>query len=82
MQLNIYQQKGYNNREHYLLKMSECYGVPFAFVKKVADILGQDRDFDGLEDLLFLCWQTVRKEVETRKGIDERLERLKREYGF
>ncbi len=81
MQLSIYQQKGYNNREHYLLKMSENYQVPLDFVKKVADIIGRDRDFDGLEDLLFLCWKTVREELGRREGYREAMERLKRQYG-
>lgn len=65
--MNEYQRHGYNNRDHYLLKMSEYYHLSLDFVKQVADILGQKRDFDGLEELIVLAWKTVVEEEELYK---------------
>lgn len=47
-ELNIYQQHGYYNRTDYLRCMSEDYCVPFDTVLVLADMLGENEDFDGL----------------------------------
>lgn len=44
----IYQQNGYNNRTDYLRCMSEDYDVPMYIVEMLADLLGENEDFDGL----------------------------------
>lgn len=80
--MNIYQQHGYNNRQHYLLKMSEHYQLPFNTVCKIADIIGKDKDFNGLEDLLFIMWKTIRERIEGRMKYEENMEMLKRRYNI
>ena len=54
----IYQQNGYADRDDYLTCLSEDYGVPIADVYSLADMLGENEDFDGLvsalEDAEFL----------------------------
>jgi hypothetical protein len=45
---NIYQQHGYKNREDYLQSLSEEYDVDIEVVYQMADILGEEEDFDGL----------------------------------
>lgn len=47
-QENIYQKNGYENREDYFQCMSDDYGVPLEVVKSLADVLGEEEDFDGL----------------------------------
>jgi hypothetical protein len=37
-----------NPREAYLKQVAEDYDVPLAKVKKIADMLGPDEDFDAL----------------------------------
>lgn len=48
MEENIYQKKGYKNREDYLESLATDYCVPSDFVYAVASVLGEDEDFDGL----------------------------------
>lgn len=45
---NIYQEKGYNSRDHYLKCLSNDYGVPLDAVKELAELLGENEDYDGL----------------------------------
>ena len=45
---NIYAEKGYRNRDHYLASMAEDFGCPLDTVLALADVLGPDEDFDGL----------------------------------
>lgn len=45
---NIYQAKGYENREDYLKCLSEDYGVDLYVVYILANVLGEQEDFDGL----------------------------------
>lgn len=78
--MNIYQRNGYNDRRHYLLKLSENYHIDFDTVCRIADILGDDKDFNGLEDILFYIWQTIRDECETRKRYEESMEKIKSRY--
>lgn len=49
---NIYQQNGYADRDDYLTCLSEDYGVPLETVQSLADMLGENEDFDGLVSAL------------------------------
>mgnify|MGYP000925847777 CR=1 FL=1 len=45
---NIYQQNGYKDRVDYLQSVAEDYGTDMMIVSSMAEILGDDEDFDGL----------------------------------
>lgn len=46
--MNIYQEYGFNNRKEYLQDLADNYGVSYSDVLALAEILGQNEDFDGL----------------------------------
>lgn len=46
--MNIYEENGYESREDYLQCLADDYGVPYESVLIIADMLGEDEDFDGL----------------------------------
>ena len=48
MTVNVYEALGYDNREHYLETLAEDYGLGIDEVTDVADMLGEEEDFDGL----------------------------------
>ena len=48
MNENIYQENGYANRDDYLTCLSEDYDVSIEDVYSLAEILGENEDFDGL----------------------------------
>ena len=48
MDKNIYQENGYADRDDYLTCLSEDYGVPIESVYSLAEMLGENEDFDGL----------------------------------
>jgi len=48
MDKNIYNEQGYVNREEYLTYLSETYGIDIHIVTELADMLGENEDFDGL----------------------------------
>lgn len=50
-----YQENGYKNRRDYLQCLSEDYGVPYETVLSLAEMLGQNEDFDGLVQALEDC---------------------------
>ena len=52
MDENIYQQNGYADRDNYLTCLSEDYGVSIEDIYDLAEILGENEDFDGLVILL------------------------------
>lgn len=52
MDENIYQENGYADKDDYLTCLSEDYGVPLETVQSLADILGENEDFDGLPSIL------------------------------
>ena len=52
MDENIYQQNGYADRDDYLNCLSEDYGVPIEDVYCLAEILGENEEFDGLVSAL------------------------------
>ena len=48
MDENIYQQNEYTDRDNYLPCLSEDYGVSIDDVYSLAEMLGENEDFDGL----------------------------------
>ena len=50
-----YQENGYKNRRDYLQCLSEDYEVPYETVLSLAEMLGQNEDFDGLVQALEDC---------------------------
>lgn len=48
MDKNIYQQNGYADRDDYLTCLAEDYGVPIESVYSLAEMFGENEDFDGL----------------------------------
>ena len=48
MEENIYQEKGYKDRNDYLQSLAEEYNLDFQIVSAMANVLGPDEDFDGL----------------------------------
>ena len=52
MDENIYQENGYADRDDYLNCLSEDYGVSIDDVYNLAEILGENEDFDGLVSTL------------------------------
>jgi hypothetical protein len=55
---NIYAQRGYRDRAHYLRRLAASLDIPLNEVQRVANELGHRHDFtslpDYLEDYLFL----------------------------
>ena len=52
MDKNIYQENGYADRDDYLTWLSEDYGVSIEDVYSLAEMLGENEDFDGLVSAL------------------------------
>ena len=48
MDENIYQENGYADRNDYLTCLAEDYEVSIEDVYSLAEILGENEDFDGL----------------------------------
>lgn len=46
--MTVHTENGYKSRTDYLRCMSEEYGVPINTVIVLADMLGENEDFDGL----------------------------------
>ena len=46
--MTLYIDNGYKDRADYLRCMSDEYGVPINTVMVLADLLGENEDFDGL----------------------------------
>ena len=49
---NIYLENGYADRDDYLTCLSEDYGVSIEDVYSLAEMLGENEDFDGLVSAL------------------------------
>lgn len=45
---NVYEENGFSNREEYLDDISNEMGIDRGTVGVLADLLGEDEDFDGL----------------------------------
>ena len=52
MDKNIYQENGYADRDDYLTCLSEDYSVSIEDVYSLAEMLGENEDFDGLVSAL------------------------------
>ena len=52
MDENIYQENGYTDRDDYLNCLSEDYGLSIEDVYSLAEMLGENEDFDGLVSAL------------------------------
>ena len=52
MNKNIYQENGYADRDDYLACLSEDYGISIEIVFSLAEMLGENEDFDGLVSAL------------------------------
>ena len=52
MDKNIYQANGYADRDDYLTCLSEYYNVSIEDVYSLAEMLGENEDFDGLVSAL------------------------------
>ena len=48
MDENIYQQNGYVDRNDYIICLAGDYGVSIDDVHSLAEMLGENEDFDGL----------------------------------
>ena len=48
MDKNIYQENGYADRDDYLTCLAEDFAISIDTVYCLADILGENEDFDGL----------------------------------
>ena len=48
MNNNIYVKNGYKNREDYLNNLAEDYGLEKEEVYNIANVMGENEDFDGL----------------------------------
>ena len=46
--MSVYTDHGYKNRKDYLNNLSDEYEVDIETVYMMADVLGEDEDFDGL----------------------------------
>ena len=49
---NIYQEKGYKDRQDYLDSVAEDFRMDQFIVNSVAEVLGEYEDFDGLISLI------------------------------
>lgn len=45
---DIYIENGYKDRNDYLVQLADEFGVDLGDVIQIAEILGNDEDFDGL----------------------------------
>ena len=52
MDKNIYQENGYADRDDYLNCLLEDYGISIEDVYSLAEMLGENEDFDGLVSAL------------------------------
>jgi hypothetical protein len=45
---SVYVRNGFKDRQHYLNSLSDEYGVDMYSLSCIADMLGENEDFDGL----------------------------------
>ena len=46
--MTVYQQNGYESRKEYLVSLADDFGMDRQTVFFIADMLGENEDFDGL----------------------------------
>ena len=57
--MNVYREKGYESRKHYLQCLAEDYDLDYKDVVILAITLGESEDFDGLITSLEDWWHYV-----------------------
>ena len=50
--MNVYREKGYESRKHFLQCLAEDYDLDYKDVVILATTLGESEDFDGLVSVL------------------------------
>lgn len=50
--MSIYFEKGFADREDYLLNLSLTWNLPYNFIESIANILGAEEDFTKLVEIL------------------------------
>lgn len=50
--MSVYTDNGFRDRKDYLISLSELYDVPYENVWAIAEIYGEEEDFDGLVNAL------------------------------
>lgn len=50
--VNVYKDNGYENRSHYLASLAMEYDVDISNILSLADVMGENEDFDGLVAML------------------------------
>ena len=48
MNYKTYKENGFNTRDEYLCDLADNYGISTFEVRAIADVLGENEDFDGL----------------------------------
>lgn len=69
MDENIYQENGYADRDDYLSCLSKDYGVSIEDVYSLAEMLGENEDFDGLVSALEDIESMMQRRKHYVKGI-------------
>ena len=46
--MDIYKKQGFKDRKDYLHSLADDYSVPLTVVMSLAELLGENEDFDGL----------------------------------
>jgi len=49
---NVYVSNGYKDRDEYLKSLADDRGIDLFWVNMIADMLGENEDFDGLVNAL------------------------------
>lgn len=74
--MNKYQENGYRDRKDYLKSLAELYDVSYENVYAIAEMYGEEEDFDGLINALedaYLYNQNVSAITNTKKYLLSRL---------
>ena len=61
-EFSSYHENGYKDRADYLEGLADEYDCPIETVRSVADVLGENEDFNGLVSLLQDWEETTNKE--------------------
>lgn len=55
--MNIYTENGFKDRHEYLTELGDNYGMDMDTLEVLADLLGEEEDFDGLLTSIEDFWQ-------------------------
>lgn len=50
--MNAYQENGFRDRKEYLMSLAELYDISYENVYAIAELYGEEEDFDGLINAL------------------------------